>query len=83
MELSRIKEAAVKQGDEMITGKRHGDIILAICRVGGKRVAQEDQGFVTEAGEFLSRSEAYDRAVACGQIKDNSGDKRLFSEMLY
>ena len=39
-------------------------------------------GFVDAQGEFLSRADAYERAVQCGQIKDDGGTRLLTSEML-
>jgi hypothetical protein len=46
-------------------------------------IKQRQQGFMTEDGVFLSRRDAYVRAVECGQIKDDGGEKILLSEMLY
>ena len=35
-----------------------------------------------EAGVFLTRVEAYDRAVLCGQIVADGGERYLIAEML-
>jgi hypothetical protein len=80
---SPIKIAACKEGDRVWTGKRHGDIILQMIKDGCKRVSSSQQGFVTEAGEFLNREEAYERAILCGQIKEDGGTRTLVLEMLY
>jgi hypothetical protein len=40
------------------------------------------QGFVDENGAFLGRADAWARAVACSQIKDDGGTRLLTSEML-
>jgi hypothetical protein len=44
------------------------------------------QGFVDNNGKFLTRSEAYEVALAAGQIRHKTGNpssKELFSEDLY
>lgn len=81
-----VKEAAIKQGDRVWTGRRHGQIIQQMHSEGCPKVTAPMQGFITESGEFLSRSEAYERAILCGQIKEcgDSGHMReLVSEELY
>jgi hypothetical protein len=86
---SRVERAAVKQGDRVWVGRRHGEIIQRMVMEEGsgfKKVMADMQGFVAEDGEFLTRSEAYERAIACGQIKEcgDEGHARvLVSEDLY
>ena len=82
---SPIKESAIKQGDKLYTGKRHGGIIIQMAKEGCSRVFSKDQGFVTLDGEFLNRKQAYKRAMECGQINDNGkgDDQALLSEDLY
>jgi hypothetical protein len=42
------------------------------------------QGFMTSTGRFVDRKEAWEIAVASGQIDENRGyNKELFSEDLY
>lgn len=83
IKLSPIKCAAVKQDGKMWTGRNHAEIIFAMHKQGCPRVTSAQQGFVTEAGEFLSRKEAYERAIACEQIVDMPGSNRtLISEDL-
>lgn len=68
-------------------GWRHCDILHRfIGEVSNKAL---DQGFYTSKGRFVSREEAYEIAVNCGQVKDdslyleNGVHKILFSEDLY
>ncbi len=86
---SPIKEAAILFEGKIYTGRRHGgilqDILQDMVKNGfKKRVYSEQQGFITEEGEFLSRKNAYHRAVQCGQIVAHEGDTEcLVSEDLY
>jgi len=34
-------------------------------------IKQHQQGFIDADGNFLDRMQSYERAVICGQIKDN------------
>lgn len=79
---SPIKEAALKIGDRVWTGRRHGDAIIVAIRDIRGSIKGAVYGFVTEDGEFLDRQQAFERAVECGQIK-NEGERALVSEMLY
>ena len=85
---SPIKSAAIKWGDKIYTGLRHPTIIRQMREDGCSRgsVAQANQGFVTLDGEFLTREQALERAVECGQVdmRTKTGNKfELFSEDLY
>jgi len=78
-----VKCAAVKIGDEVYTGKNHGAIIRRIIsEFGEQKLYQEQQGFVDLDGKFLTRKEAYESAVAHGQIDDDENIPALISEML-
>ena len=82
--MSPIKQAATLRDGIIWTGRRHCSIIHEMIDNGCKPpITQKEQGFVDEDGKFLNREEAYHRAVACGQIKDDGGTPRLLSEMLY
>jgi len=81
---SPISKAAIKYEDKIWIGKRHGEIIQQMVVDGfDKRITQAMQGFITEDGQFLSRKDAYYRAIECGQIKDDNKTPLLLSEMLY
>ena len=75
-----IKLAAIKLEDGTIwTGKRHAYIIWEMLSTGMKpKIHQDQQGFVTDAGEFVDREEAGRIAYKCGQTTDWL--KTLFSE---
>lgn len=83
----KIVKSAVWVGQLICIGNRHGGIIweLAKCGLanGNKPIKQDQQGFIDQDGEYLDREEAYKRAVECGQIKDDSGVKKLLSEMVW
>jgi hypothetical protein len=81
-EPSPIESAALRSedGKQIWTGRNH-----ELAYVAALKDFEWDgltQGFVDEAGVFLTRSEAYDRAVQCGQIVADGGERYLISEML-
>jgi hypothetical protein len=76
----KVKCAAIEAGDKIFTGRSHADIILGSMEC--HHAPQQSQGFVDNDGIFLTRKEAYSRAVEHGQIKDDGGTPLLLSEML-
>jgi hypothetical protein len=72
----------------VVLGRRHSDAIRALKDTG---IEWEDlmgcfhtQGFMTSHGNFLTRREAYDVALECGQITGLvTEEKILVSEDLY
>ena len=83
--LSRIKEAAICLDGKVWTGHRHGDVIQKMVKEGCTKIRESKQGFVTEDGKFVNREEAFEIALACGQIKETEvgGQRTLVSEDLY
>lgn len=79
---SRIRCAAVRAPDGAVyTGEDHGEAIndaIYFDQVASLLL----HGFLDMDGKFLTRKEAYDRAVECGQIKDDGGTRCLNSGML-
>lgn len=70
---------------------RHGDgyKIIADFKMQKKATVLEE-GFISNTGEFLNRTDAYVHAVQCGQLtqttrwyKEDHGDRELYSEDLY
>jgi hypothetical protein len=85
LETERIVAAAILQGDQLYSGRCHGDIIYRISEDGGPRVLQDQQGFLTSTGRFVNRFQAYEIAVGARQRQDrrNEGEPcRLRSEMV-
>lgn len=83
-----IKEAAIRFHGKIFTGRRHNDILQAnaVCKNGIviSSIAAGEQGFVTDEGEFLSREQAAEHALKCGQIAELKFNRTLlFSEDLY
>lgn len=77
----KVKCAAIRVGSKIFTGQSHADIIInnAECH----HASQQSQGFVDMGGVFLTRKEAYYRALEHEQIVvGNSKIKLLLSEML-
>lgn len=65
-------------------------ILYWICRLFGKTLARlrkewrgSEQGFIDQCGVFMDRREAYQVALASGQIKPGAVNGRLYSEDLY
>lgn len=81
-----IEAAAVRVGKNVYTGRRHGAAIHAAISAGEEApITSKMQGFVLDTGEFVSRHEARNIAIRCGQIfhrKDRNG-KPLISEELW
>lgn len=80
-----IVQSAILHNGKIYTGQRHHNVIHTIFIETGKRVPYSSpQGFVTDAGEFVTREEGAKIALACGQIKELKYSKtKLFSEDLY
>jgi hypothetical protein len=78
----KIVRAAVLQDGRIWTGERHGFIIPIVFEDTGKRVTQDQQGFLTDNGCFAMRKAAEQIAWEAGQIpKDFKGT--LLSEHLW
>lgn len=80
--------AANKVGDLVLCGARHWDSIM--CKQAdalGIKGGREEQGFINQFGEFLTRKEAMQIVKENGQrfdIERNGGsDSELYSEGLY
>lgn len=66
----RIVAAAVKVGDKIFQGKRHGQIMHAIqTEIPGTYVTQQMQGFVANDGKFYNRFQSGAIAFRSGQTK--------------
>ena len=90
-----IVKAAIKvcrllgEEDLIITGLRHSYIIDSLAKRGiWINNYNHVHGFMDEKDKFYTREEAYEHAVACGQIEDERGfgetyAVRLVSEDLW
>lgn len=71
----------------IICGARHWDKIMrAQAEAMGVKGGNEEQGFIDQFGDFLTREQAMGIVKQSGQrfdIDRNSGDTTLFSEGLY
>ena len=77
----RIKEAAVRHEGEIFTGRNHKVAIFkAITKTRIAPVLTVNQGFVTECGKFVGRTEAARIAFEAGQIPERKDC--LYSEDL-
>ncbi len=64
-----IVASAIYHKDVIFTGFRHNDIIHYLVKLGYPTpIPNHEQGFVTDAGDFLYRPEAKEHALKCGQI---------------
>lgn len=74
-----ITLAACRYDGVVYSGKRHAYIMWEIrLKFPNARVEHDDQGFLNEAGEFISREEAAELAYRSGQTKTRQ--RLLFSE---
>jgi len=82
--MERIKSAAVRYpegtGLRLSFGEDHSVAIDGVPKHVDAHLLE--MGFVTEDNRFVTRSEAYEIAVKAGQIKEDSGERILTSEML-
>jgi hypothetical protein len=62
---------------------RHHDVIKVIWKLIGKMVTCEIQGFVTDEGKFVNRTEAGVIAIASGQLTALPHPPELYSEDLW
>jgi len=66
----KIKYAAIKFEDKIYTGFHHRNIMDEVwLDWPGQEVTQEMQGFVTNTGRFVNRTEAANIAFNAGQIR--------------
>ena len=79
--------AANKIGDVVLCGARHWDKVMRKqAEAMGIKCGNEEQGFIDQFGDFLTREEAMLIVKKNGQrfdIERNGGDVALFSEGLY
>jgi hypothetical protein len=76
----------IQDGKEpfIVTGYRHCNCFETIHEMGIRRPFVDEQGFVTDEGNFLTRHQAKVYAERCGQIKAGEGQYReLYSEDLW
>ena len=79
----------------VLCGSRHGDCFdqeKILHDMTGFDFEDVDQGFIDNDNNFLTRTEAFDHAMSCGQLpvycshnalKASGGDKILISEELW
>lgn len=87
--IRRVVCSAIRFGDIMLTGCRHWDVTMRnqvrnLSRVALKKInlEEEEQGFLDQWGNFMSREEAFQVAILSGQItrEDMGCREGLFSE---
>lgn len=87
--MKRIIAAAVRFNGVTLSlppPARHFHIVNTLCDTlgGNTRYSQpDDQGFLTDAAEFVGREEAKLIAEAAGQMRKPSPHRELFSEDLW
>ena len=78
--------AMLKEG-RIVTGARHFDKIMRAQMEASEGIAwwkSCKQGFIDQFGDFMDRTEAWNVAIAQGQIRrEVSGPGTLYSENLY
>ena len=76
--------------DVVVPCRRHGYAFQMLAAIGfepKKGYKELAQGFITTTGQFLTREQAYEHAMSCGQLsataRDSINNGVLFSEDLY
>lgn len=78
-----IVAAAIKYPNgEVLTALRHYKIIHMQAQMGIPTKGDCEQGFIDHRGVFLTREEAKEVAIQCGQI-DKNHDGTLYSEDIW
>ena len=67
----------IEKTDKTVTlcGRRHGDIFAQLKALGfepRKGYKEIEQGFIDHKGNFLNREQAFDHAVKCGQVTEQT-----------
>lgn len=89
----KIKAAAIRyrlksdpETDKVVWGYNHSycyDWLSAADIYSFMRIPEhEEEGFLTDTGEFVDRYRAYEIAKEAGQLQYEREDKRLISEMV-
>jgi hypothetical protein len=75
-----VAHAAIRHKGRIYTGSSHAAIMRDVWKHLGRaeKIPQEEQGFVTDAGDFLDRFQAGALAFDAGQTKTRKHS--LFSE---
>ena len=84
--MRKIVCAAIKHGEIIICGARHGDLIMhEILKKMPFMYHECEQGFVDNKGVFVKRMHAFDIANDAMQVNGerNVSKKELYSEGLY
>lgn len=80
---SAIKVTQEGKESVIVTGKRHCNCFETIHDMGIRRPFVDEQGFVTDEGNFLTREEAFKYAMIKKQITYPIKYGTLFSEDLW
>ena len=80
----KINCAAIERDGVIWSGKNHAEIIKQIIKEGKTvgPITQQQQGFLTDEGDFVSRRKAYNIARKANQLKHHKGIRLLMSEDL-
>ncbi|HVJ31591.1 MAG TPA: hypothetical protein VND94_00625 [Terriglobia bacterium] len=86
--MERIARVAIRTPDGYVWGKeqpmRHHDLIHDLSEEGYSAADVSDQGFMTDSGRFVDRSEGLRIAIEAGQIvKKNGNENELYSEDMW
>ena len=83
---TKVVAAAILHDGRIWTGARHSDLIYKAVRdnpdIDPFRITQDEQGFLTDDGRFVSRAAAKAIAWKAGQIREDD-DRALLSEHLW
>lgn len=81
-----IVSVGIRQHDLLISlpaPARHGDVLKLLHLASGAIVAPQDQGFLTNTGRWVDRTEGAAIAIAAGQIEALKWPPYLYSEDLW
>lgn len=78
-----LVQSAIKYPDgDVVTGRRHSDVIATMAKLGIMSKGDCIQGFVDNTGQFYTREEARVLAEESGQLPDGHVGE-LYSEDLW
>ena len=78
-----VSSAIMYPDGDVVTGRRHHNVIAQMAKLGIMSKGDCIQGFVDNTGRFYTRKEAMQLVLSNGQLKEPTGDEELYSEDLW
>lgn len=77
-----VNSAIMYPDGDVVTGRRHSDVIATMAKLGIMSKSECIQGFVDNTGKFYTRQEARELCINNGQLPETH-EGELYSEDLW